>query len=205
VAISVSDKKRAAILQAALESFRRDGFHATTMDGIAERAGVSKRTVYNHFPSKDELFDVVIQTLWNELVPLHEQLPDGEASVEARLRDIGERRLQVLLKLDVVGLFRVLLAESMRTPELARAYGPDERRAFMGLGPLLRDEIARGRLQVEHLELAAAQFWGLVLNPLFWPHVLGLRASPEQRERQLVVNEAVAVFMARYGAPPRNP
>ncbi|WP_390888393.1 TetR/AcrR family transcriptional regulator, partial [Leclercia adecarboxylata] len=50
----LTDRKRAAILEAAVAEFRAFGFAGTSMDRIAATAEVSKRTVYNHFASKDE-------------------------------------------------------------------------------------------------------------------------------------------------------
>ena len=52
--------KRDLIVKTALELFARDGFHATGIDRIADRAGVSKKTLYNHFRSKDELVLAVL-------------------------------------------------------------------------------------------------------------------------------------------------
>ncbi len=201
---TLSERKRVAILRAAAETFRKEGFHATTMDRVAERAGVSKRTVYNHFASKDVLFDVVTDQLWGQLVP-EEAAPDRGASVESRLKALARRRLDALLDPDLVGLFRVVLGESVRSPELARAYvGSRDRLAMLGLRELLREEVERKRLKIEQLELATAQFWGLTLGPLFWPLVLGLRGTADQTEREIVVDEAVAVFLARYGARSRK-
>ena len=53
VTARLTDRKREAIIQAAIAEFRDNGFKVTSMDRIAARAEVSKRTVYNHFPSKD--------------------------------------------------------------------------------------------------------------------------------------------------------
>jgi TetR/AcrR family transcriptional regulator of autoinduction and epiphytic fitness len=197
----LSDQKRAAILEAAAVTFRAEGFHATTMDTIAERAGVSKRTVYNHFSSKDELFDVITDGLWDKLRPARRSAPPATETndVAARLRRLARERVDVLLDPEVLGLFRVLLGESVRSPELSRAYiGYREKSAFLGLKELFDDEVARGRLRIEQPELAAGQFWGLVLGPLFWPLVLGLRSVPEPDERDLVIDEAVAMFLARF-------
>lgn len=202
---TLSDKKRAAILRAAAETFRKEGFYAATMDRVAERAGVSKRTVYNHFPSKDVLFDVVTNDLWSRLVPDEEAPPDRHATVDARLRALARRRLDTLLAPELIGLLRVVLAESVRSPELARAYvGVRDRQAQLGLKELLREEVARGRLAIERIDLAAGLFWGLALGPLFWPLVLGLRGPPDETEREMVVGETVAVFLARYGARRRS-
>ncbi|MFI0900774.1 TetR/AcrR family transcriptional regulator [Streptomyces sp. NPDC020983] len=53
--------KRRAILAGALKLFARDGYTRASLDAIAAEAGVSNRTIYNHFTDKAELFQVVIQ------------------------------------------------------------------------------------------------------------------------------------------------
>lgn len=60
----LTDRKREAIIQAAIAEFRANGYEITSMDKIAATAGVSKRTVYNHFPSKEELFAEILNQLW---------------------------------------------------------------------------------------------------------------------------------------------
>src|SRR3546814_8603477 len=63
----LTERKREAILQAAIAEFRSSGFEITSMDKIAATAGVSKRTVYNHFPSKEALFAEILNRLWNSI------------------------------------------------------------------------------------------------------------------------------------------
>lgn len=53
--------KREQLIQAALELFLRQGFHAVGVDAIAERAGITKKTLYHHFKSKDELILAVLR------------------------------------------------------------------------------------------------------------------------------------------------
>ena len=65
----VSDFRRAQILDAARESFGRQGLAGTTVDGIARRAGVAKGTVYLYYKSKEEIFK---QVLDDDLRALHE-------------------------------------------------------------------------------------------------------------------------------------
>jgi TetR/AcrR family transcriptional regulator of autoinduction and epiphytic fitness len=55
-------------VQAAVQEFRRLGYDATSMDAIAASAGVSKRTVYNHFPGKEDLFAAILQRLWETVM-----------------------------------------------------------------------------------------------------------------------------------------
>src|SRR3954471_24775417 len=63
--LRLTDRKRDAIVQAAIVEFRANGFEATSVDKVAARAEVSKRTLYNHFPSKDELFAEILRVLWH--------------------------------------------------------------------------------------------------------------------------------------------
>jgi TetR/AcrR family transcriptional regulator of autoinduction and epiphytic fitness len=200
-----NDQKREAILEAAARAFREDGYYETTMDAEAERAGVSKRTVYNHFPSKDALFDVVTEAMWSHLQPSDEPPPLPDAPVGERLTELAERRLRALLDPELIALLRVVLAESVRAPELARAFvGQRDRDAHLGLRAVLADERERGRLHIDELDLAAGQFWGMVMNPLFWPLVLGLRDVPDEREQKAAVASAVSMFLAHYAPSPRT-
>ena len=79
----LTDRKRDAIVQAAIGEFREHGFNGTSMDRVAAAADVSKRTVYNHFPSKEELFEAILLLMWER-----SQSPDELAYTPARpLRD----------------------------------------------------------------------------------------------------------------------
>ena len=77
--------KRDSILEAAIRAFRDVGYECTSMDRIAELAGASKRTVYNHFPSKEALFQAVVARLFDDAVALyflfvdHASPPESEA------------------------------------------------------------------------------------------------------------------------------
>ncbi|MCI2417758.1 TetR/AcrR family transcriptional regulator [Saccharopolyspora sp. K220] len=62
------DARRAQLLEAAQHVFVHNGYHAAAMDDIAERAGVSKPVLYQHFPGKLELYLALLETHGNELV-----------------------------------------------------------------------------------------------------------------------------------------
>ena len=67
---SVSGRKRDEIQRAALALFSRDGYERTSVDAIAAEAGVSKRTVYNHFGDKENLFLAVVQRTFAWMIGL---------------------------------------------------------------------------------------------------------------------------------------
>ena len=62
------DERRAQLLAAALEVFTGSGYHAASMDEIAERASVSKPVLYQHFPSKLDLYLAVLDMHIDSLV-----------------------------------------------------------------------------------------------------------------------------------------
>jgi AcrR family transcriptional regulator len=62
------DERRAQLLTAALEVFTSAGYHAAAMDEIADRAGVSKPVLYQHFPSKLDLYLAVLDLHVDQLV-----------------------------------------------------------------------------------------------------------------------------------------
>lgn len=77
-----SQEKRAAILSAAEALFLDGGYEGATVDAIAARADVSKRTVYDHFGGKERLFSAVMAAVSSSLLEslrsaTHHELPDG--------------------------------------------------------------------------------------------------------------------------------
>ncbi len=62
------DERRAMLLSAALEVFTASGFHSASMDDIADRANVSKPVLYQHFPSKLDLYLAVLDLHIDSLV-----------------------------------------------------------------------------------------------------------------------------------------
>jgi TetR/AcrR family transcriptional regulator of autoinduction and epiphytic fitness len=219
-----TDRKRAAILAAATRAFCDEGYHVTSMDRISERAGASKRTVYNHFASKDELFDAVIAGFWARLAPtagkasataarkkpaVSHGRSGGTTAMRARLEAFAHARLDILLEPELLALCRVVIAESVRAPALRRAYGAAHDFAGMiGIRELIADEVAGGGLRADDLDVAAVHYWDLVLGGAFWSAVIGLQPVVSADERARVVAANVRAFLHGYAAgeapPPRR-
>jgi AcrR family transcriptional regulator len=83
------DERRAQLLTAALEVFTAAGYHSAAMDEIAERAGVSKPVLYQHFPSKLDLYLAVLDTHIDSLVfaiqKAIQSTPDNSERVQATI------------------------------------------------------------------------------------------------------------------------
>jgi AcrR family transcriptional regulator len=200
-----SERKRAAVIEAATERFLERGYLGTSVDEIASRAGVAKQTVYEHFGGKEQLFtEIILETVDAVGRPFRERLAGLEVTddPEAALGAVAHELVQVVREPRLIELRRVVIAEVTRFPELARVYaerGPG--RSVESLAVLLERLVERGALRIDDVRLAAEQFNWLVLSipinrAMFAP---GVEFSEQELERHAA--EAVRLFLAAYGRP----
>lgn len=195
-----SERKREAILAAAIEEFQSAGYRDTSMDRIAERAEVSKRTVYNHFPSKEALFRAVTADLIDQVRQAMTVSYDAERPLRDQLLELAHHEVEAFSARGFLATTRAILAEAVRNPDLVREAFAD---AAHGDSPVSAWVIAAtndGRLVVEDPALAAEQLAALLKGPLFWPAALGLTPPPRRKERARVIEAAVEMFLATYEA-----
>lgn len=195
-----SQRKHAAILEAAAHEFREAGFAATSMDRIAERACVSKRTVYNHFASKEGLFEAILELLWSRSHEAAELEYDPKRSAAIQLEELATRELELLADENFLGLARALVAEAIRSPDLLREKWSELAERGVGLPRWVAAAAADGQLIVEDPALAADQFIALLKAFAFWPQVVASQAPPSPEERRVLARSTVAMFLARYRA-----
>lgn len=196
--------KRRAIVGAATGVFLDQGYGAASMDAIAEKAGVSKQTVYSHFGSKEALFEAIIEDKCNELLsgvslPAQALKAGGGLDPEHLLKDMGESFLFTVLAAPSMALFRVVIAESGRFPELAEAFyraGPAV--ALDNLARLLGDFNEAGVLSVPDPASSSRLFYAMLRGDLYIRRLLDLASDPTSVERNAVVKEAVAAFLAAH-------
>lgn len=174
----------ARIRAAARRLFLEKGYEATSMDAVAAAAPVSKRTLYQHFPGKAELFGAVIDEAWSHftrapLIP-SEDAGDPRAVLKAYVARLTEHWARP----DVIPLLRLVIAEAPRFPELSQAYfAAGKEPAVKGLAAYLSALVAEGRLPAgRDPQLMAAQFLGAIKEPLFWPRVLGVPVAFDATE-----------------------
>ena len=188
--------KRDIILDAATTAFRDEGYECTSMDRIAELAGASKRTVYNHFGSKEALFQAVVERLFEHVAALGQVDWDPERPMEHQLADFARVKTLVAEDDATLCLMRVVLGVFIRQPELVREAieraADDENK----LVQWLEHAKAAGKLEIDDTEFAAELFWSTASGALFWPQLLEGRMDPEQSDR--LIGEVVQMFLARY-------
>ncbi|NYZ11466.1 TetR/AcrR family transcriptional regulator [Azospirillum sp. RWY-5-1] len=197
--------KPAVILDAAVRLFLDSGFGNVSMDMVARAAGVSKATLYAHFRSKDELFAAMMAQRCDGLMDgMGCEALCGMPVAEA-LTVIARRFFTLLLSPKTLAVHRVVLAESHRFPELARAFYESGPAVAIGrLSAFLADADRRGRLTVPDSELAAEQFLGMLKSHLHLRLLLGMEQVPDEAEIARFVNGAVGLFTRGY-APAVSP
>ena len=191
--------KRTAIIAAAAELFLHSGYGAVSMDAIAAKAAVSKRTVYSHFPGKDVLFAAVMTSHCDRMVGIDNLQLDPETEPVEILSDLGVRLLSLVTSPEAVALFRIVVAEAERFPELGRTFfesGP--LRWVEVLGPYLREQDRRGRLKIADPEAAATLLQHMVKDPLHMRCILGVQQSVSAAEIRAHVERTVGNFMTLF-------
>ncbi|HUD57921.1 MAG TPA: TetR/AcrR family transcriptional regulator [Acetobacteraceae bacterium] len=192
--------KRQLVLDAATALFMAQGYGAVSMDAIARAAGVSKATLYAYFSSKDQLFATIIGEACRQNIVVSNFLPGDETDVRASLTALAGQTLRFLLEERPLAIQRVVISESVRFPELGRAFhdnGPGVfRRVF---GEWLTAETMAGRLAVPDPAIAADQFIGLLRSGLYLRATLGLTPPPTEAEIDATVAATVDIFLKAYG------
>ncbi len=175
------DEKEVAIIAAARQTFLAKGFDAASMDTIALSANVSKRTVYNRFRSKEELFAASILETCRKLLPINLDEIENSAGFLELLHSMASQILHEILKPEAIALRRIAGFEASRTPALGKAYlenGP--RMMVRSFIPLLERLALRNKVNIDDHELALWQLGSLVTEPLYTDVLMG--QSPENME-----------------------
>lgn len=193
-------EKRGAVLDAATALFLADGYDRTSLEVVAKTAGVSSATVYKHFPTKAKLFGGIMARLWeNDEGAEADSPPAGDP--RAGLMQIGRDYARVLLDPQTVDLFRLIISEAPRFPELGEELYQRGKQPYLDrLRRYFGSEIAAGTLAMEDVSLATRQFLGMINDIVFWPRFLVMTLEVTAEEAEQVVAAAVETILARYGA-----
>ena len=188
--------KRDLIVSAALKLFLKSGYGATSMDSIAQEAGVSKQTVYSHHNTKKALFSAVIGEMCRAMGGPSAGGPPLEGPPDRALGQFGRKMLEMTRQPEAMAVFRVILAESHKIPELAEVlweHGHLEMKQV--LADYLAEQQRRGVLDLSDPDLAAEQFMGMVKYPHLLPTLLGTGPVPSEAEIARTVDQAVRLFL----------
>ena len=194
----LTDRKRSAILAAAAAQFREHGYELASVDSIAALAEVSKRTVYNHFPSKEALFAETIVQMFESSAGMLELAYRRDAGLREQLEELMRQKMRSLADRNFLGLARVAIGEAIHAPErtlpiLARLGELEE-----GVTRWIRAAQDDGRLKPGDPAFAATLLQGQVKTFAFWPQI-AMGAPPlTPQEQERVIDAAVSMFLSYF-------
>ena len=199
-AVLAEAERRALLLDAAAKVFLTRGYAAATMHTIAQEARMSKKTVYQVFPSKVALFDALLaDRIFGLPVAPDCTGCDPEESLSRLLLAIAD----VLLLPDRMGLIRLIVSGGATSPELATAFERLQMAHDLNaLEAWLAEAQARGFLRIGDVEEDAKLLFGMtiagpVLQSLVKAPVKGNAPSIEQS-----IRTAVPIFLRGLAAGP---
>lgn len=197
---SRSEQKRELIIAAAASLFTEQGYVSTSMDKVAEQAGVSKQTVYSHFGSKEGLFVASIEAkcIVNSIAP---ELFQQTASTETILLELARHFNELLLSEEAVQLTRLCFASAETHPEVSRLfYDTAPANLQFMLSEFLTERTAQGDLDIADPSAAANQFIAMINGDEPFRARLGLEAKLTPEELDDYIQSSVRMFMKGYAS-----
>jgi TetR/AcrR family transcriptional regulator, mexJK operon transcriptional repressor len=190
---------RERILKAATELFLHEGYGSTTIEAVAARAGISKRTFYDRFDDKAALFAAVVHRVIEEIRPPADVPLVAGVTLPSILRRLATLILRAALSPQALALHRLVTAESARFPELAYAVDSDasQGEATSLIGGLLAHELPNAKITAEHRLFAAQQFIHMVAT-VPQRRAMGYGTPMTGAELDAWANNVVLLFLDGY-------
>jgi TetR/AcrR family transcriptional repressor of mexJK operon len=180
-------QKQSTIVQAALDLFLMQGYAETSMDAVANEAGVTKQTVYRYYSSKEELFTAVMEKIRADEPPPY---TFGDADLDTELNNFGRDLLAFHLTPAALGVYKMMLSEGGRESLL---------KPFMKAGPNrvmkpLMEFLQKRFPQREDVAFYAQMLAALVLVPRNQLIMQG-KGRVTRAEQELHVNKVVRLLL----------
>jgi TetR/AcrR family transcriptional regulator, regulator of autoinduction and epiphytic fitness len=192
--------KKDDVLDAAVEEFLGYGYAGTTLESIAKRAGVSTATVFKHFRTKADIFGAIMSRVFgnepNQTIP-----QPNPGNPTKGLLAIGQHYADSIRDPKIRALFRVVIAEVTRFPELGRQLYEKGKAPYLDrIHGYLKSEVKAGSLAISDVPLATRQFLGMINDVVFWPHMLIVDLQVSDSEVRRVVKSAVNTIVETYSS-----
>ena len=185
-----AEARNVRLLDVATRLFMERGFDGTSIDAVAEAAGLSKPTVYARYHDKRDLFAAVLRgRIRRWLAPLSaaaeaQAIEGGPKSLKTTLHELSRHMIAYTLAPEAGACQRILSGQAVQFPELAKLANEEGwLRAVRGVSSILRQSAVRGEIKVHDPELAAHMFLNLVLGHSKRLALYGIATDPETEER----------------------
>lgn len=193
----VDSGKHEAILEHARRMFTRLGFDGTSMDELAQHAGVSKATIYNHFESKEALFEATFDLLLQQLPRPSRLIGEPQGELAERLHAIGSGLYRLATSPLMVDIQRMLILARDTPRSGSRSFWQQSIAPYQqAFSDLLRGQAQAGRLAIDDFDRATSQFFSLAASEPFIRLLMGEAGAPVQANAHVAA--AVRTFLCTY-------
>jgi len=191
-----TDERRQAIIEAATQVFREEGYARASMDSIARRAGGSKATLYGYFKSKDELFEAAMTEAVESAVERLSPLLDATShELQPVLERLAEAYLTFILSDDILPITRAIVGEGPAHGLGNALFEKGPRRGLKIMAEYFAEQMRRGHLREADPLTVALHFKGLIESDHLEAALYGAEPS---REGRGAIRDAVKAFLAAY-------
>jgi len=200
----LTDHKRDCILEAAITAFKQKGFQCCSMDYIAEKARVSKRTLYKHFTSKDRLFEEITNSVLEHGVQELKLSFDPEQDLREQLLHIVQIEFDQISDPNFSETARIFLMECLSDPvKSKKAMG---RFNQPGLGALgwIQQAMKQGAIRQANAEFASEQLLGPIRIFAFWMPLSAGDPVPSGEAKRELIESCVDMFISYYATKPQS-
>jgi len=192
------DKTR-QIVSAATEIFLQEGFAAASMDKIVERASVSKRTLYNYYRSKDEIFVSVMRSLLGSIFDNFSPERAGPADLAEQLRLVGRELLRLANAPTTLSLFRIIASEAQRFPKLAAEFFEQSfENVIEGIASILDRENGKSGVDIPDPRQAGEYYLDLLTGTAYLRVVFGTAPPLGEKSISQRTDRALRYFFEAY-------
>jgi len=197
--VNRSLNKRNAMLDAGIAELAEQGLAGASMESIATRAEVSKRTLYKHFPSKEAVFEAVLLLLIERVAPLGKLHFDKKRDFAEQLHEIAGQEMQLICDPDFIRLSRVLMVECMRSEQRSRTLMAQFGEKEHGLFGWFSEAGKAGKLGKLDPRATADTFVAMLKSSTYWHSVIAWQPPPDKAMQKRVIDEACLTLMSRLG------
>jgi len=194
--IRPDEETRQLLINAAAAEFQLHGYAGTGMGAVAQRAGVSTKTLYRLIPTKAELFATMVSERTGRfMLEIDDQALDALTLDDALYRVLVALG-SLTLSAETIAINRLVLAECDRFPEIAAAFDEHAvQRASSRTADWLKRETARGRLNIADPKITAGMLRGMMIMEPQRAGMMGQKPAPTPEEIEARARLCTALFL----------
>ena len=196
--MKLTDRKKQQIVMAAVEEFHKNGFAGTSMDQIAHTADVSKRTVYNHFSSKDELYIGIVHHMFGLVAGTAPDPYDSDRDFISQLKSIARKKIDLFVSEEFIRLSRVVMPEALLNPQRMHDAMAQMAAVESDMNSWFDLAIKDKKFTEEDASEVCGTFMGIIKMDSYWPRLLKGEAEPNEQKLEALQDKAVCMFAKFY-------